>query len=161
MHATPSTFRHWMRCILVLALAVAAAGCSVKWVADYDDATFEEILRVGKKVDRFYGDLLEADASGRAYARFGSRYVELETDIRSLVTRNSARALNEESTRISEIILTLWVKYKDRHKQAGAYTDGNARPDRNRFVRLFAAAASAETAKKLSADDRNVDQDSK
>jgi len=161
MHATPSAFRHLLRFVLILVLTLAASGCSVKWVADYDDSTFEEILKVGKKVDRFYGDLLEAGAAARPYAKFSSRYVELETDIRSLVTRNSARALNEESTRISEIILTLWVKYKDQHLKRGTYSDGNARLDRNRFIRLFAAAASAETAKKLDADDKNTDKESK
>lgn len=145
----------------LLFLAFALGGCAVKLVADYDSVSFEEILKVGKRVDKFYGDLLEAKASDRAYQKFSDRYVEIETDIRSLVTRNKARALNEESTQISEITLNLWLKYKDGHKTKDTYSDGTAKLDRNRFVRLFAAAASAERAKNLDADDKDTAKESK
>lgn len=145
----------------VLLLALAIGGCTVKLVADYDSVAFEEILKVGKKVDKFYGDLLETKASDRAYQKFTPQYVEIETDIRSLVTRNKARALNEESTEISEITLNLWVKYKDAHRTNDTYSDGIAKLDRNRFVRLFEAAASAERAKNLDTDDKDTTKDSK
>lgn len=145
----------------LLLVAFALGGCAVKLVADYDSVAFEEILKFGKKVDRFYGDLLETKPSDRAYQKFGAQYVEIETDIRSLVTRNKARALNEESTQISEITLNLWVKYKDAHRTKNTYSDGTAKLDRNRFVRLFAAAASAERAKNLDADDKDTTKDSK
>ena len=81
----------------------------------------------------------------------------------SVLTRRDehARALNEESTQISEIILKLWVKYKDNHKLKDTYSDGNAKLDRNRFIRLFSSAASAEVAKKLDPDDKNAEKDSK
>lgn len=133
-------------CFLIL-FALALGGCTVKLVADYDAATFEEILKTGKRVDRFYGDLLETKPTDRAYQKFASQYVEIETDIRSLLTRNKARALNPESTRIAEITLNLWSKYKDAHKAKDTYSDGTAKLDRDRFVRVFAAAARAERAK--------------
>jgi hypothetical protein len=142
-------------------LAFSLGGCAVKLVTDYDSVSFEEILKIGKKVDRFYGDLLETKPNERGYQRLSDRYVDLETEIRSLVTRNRARALNEESTQISEIMLKLWVKYKDNHKAKDTYSDGNAKLDRNRFERLFAAAASAERAKNLNADDKDANSDSK
>lgn len=153
--------RQLLRFCFLLLMALSLGGCAVKLVADYDSVAFEEILKVGKKVDKFYGDLLETKSNERAYQKFSDRYVDLETDIRSLVTRNKARALNEESTQISEITLKLWVKYKENHKAKDTYSDGNAKLDRNRFVRLFAAAASAERAKNLDADDKNTDKDSK
>ena len=53
------------------------------------------------------------------------------------------------------------TKYKDQHKQRNDYTDGNAKLDRDRFVRVFAGAASAEEAKKLSAADKDPAADSK
>ena len=147
-------------CFLIL-LAFSLGGCTVKLVADYDSVAFEEILQVGRKVDKFYGDLLESKSSERAYQKFSDRYVEIETDIRSLVTRSGARALNEESTQISGITLNLWVKYKDGHKAKDTYSDGTAKLDRNRFIRLFAAAASAERAKNLDADDKDASKESK
>jgi len=140
---------------LLFALVVGLAGCApVQFVADYDAATFEEILSVGKKVDRFYGDLLESPEANRPYAEYSGKYVEIETDIRSLWLRNQARPLNQESTRISKIILEFWIKYKDEHLADGGYGNGEAKLDRNRFSRLFAAAANAELAKKLEDGDQ-------
>lgn len=161
MQISRQFFKQLLRFGFLLLLAFALGGCAVKLVADYDSVSFEEILKVGKKVDKFYGDLLEAKSSDRAYQKFSDQYVEIETDIRSLVTRNTARALNEESTQISEITLSLWLKYKDGHKTKDTYSDGTAKLDRNRFVRLFAAAASAERAKNLDADDKNTAKESK
>jgi hypothetical protein len=149
------------RLVLLTLLLIAAAGCSVKFVADYDAATFDEILRVGKSVDRFYGEMLEVPEAQRQYAKYSTKYVEIETDIRSLLMRNKARPLNAESIKINETILNLWLKYKNNHQKADTYRTGVARLDRNRFLRLFAAAADAEAAKRLDGDDRNPDKDSK
>jgi uncharacterized protein involved in high-affinity Fe2+ transport len=147
--------------VLALFLSLVASGCAIKLVADYDSAAFEEILATGKKVDKFYGTLIETKPEGRRYAAFSEQYVALEADIRGMVTRNQARALNSESTEISGLILKLFVKYKDLHKKNDNYSDGTAKLDRNRLARMFASAASAEEAKKLSADDKDPEKDSK
>lgn len=137
-------------CVLIVLIAVS--GCAIKLVADYDSTTFEEILNVGKKVDRFYGDLLEVPEK-RPYQTFADKYVEIETDLRSLYTRNQARALNQESTRISEIMLQHWVAHKKRHKTDNNYPTAIAELERERFTRLFIAAADAEKAKNLAKED--------
>ena len=149
------------RLVLLTLLLVAASACSVKFVADYDAATFEEILKTGKIVDRFYGDLLEAPEGQRKYATYSARYVEVETDIRSLLTRNQVRPLNTESIKINETILNLWDKYKANHKKNDTYGTGIAQLDRGRFLRLFKAAADAETAKRLDSEDKDSNKDSK
>lgn len=141
---------------IIMLAALSLGGCMVKLVADYDSATFEEILRDGKKVDRFYGDLLETVENARPYRNYADNYVEIETDLRSLYLRNKARALNAESTRISEIILQLWVKYKEAHSAKDGYSNGMAKLDRAKFTRLFLAAADAEAAKKLASEDTAV-----
>lgn len=159
MNSQVLPFNRLLALLLALLLAVSASGCAVKFVADYDSAAFEEILATAKKVDKFYGTLLETKAESRQYSSFSEQYVTLETDIQGMVTRNQARALNSESTEISRIILRLFTKYKEQHKTRNTYTDGNAKLDRDRLVRLFLAAASAEEAKKLSSDDKNADKD--
>jgi hypothetical protein len=53
------------------------------------------------------------------------------------------------------------VKYKESHKIKNTYSDRTAQLDRNRFSRLFAAAANAEKAKELDGDDANPDKESK
>ena len=123
--------------------------------------TYEEIIRVGKEVDKFYGLILEKDESDRSYSDYSVKYVELESELRSLYVRNLSRPLNEESTKISKSILELWVKYKKNHKSKNKYKSGNLKLDRNRFVRLFSSAASAEVAKNLDQDDANASKESK
>ncbi len=152
---------HWFSLIFFLVIAFGLGGCSIKLTADYDANTFEEILKVAKKVDRFYGNLLEVPQEERRYSRYAEQYVEIETDIRSFVTRTKAKPFNEESTNISEIILKLWIKYKRVHQTNDGYHSGVAELDRGRFVRLFNAAAAAEEAKKLNLDDRDVGMESK
>ena len=161
MNSQVLPFNRLLAFLLALLLAVSASGCAVKFVGDYDSAAFEEILTTAKKVDKFYGTLLETKAESRQYSSFSEQYVTLETDIQGMVTRNQARALNSESTEISQIILKLFTKCKELHKTRNTYTDGIAKLDQKRFVRLFGSAASAEEAKKLSIDDKDADKDSK
>lgn len=136
---------------LLIFTVFVLSGCSVKLVADHDLKTYEEILRVGKSIDEFYGDLLETPAESRKYKKYSEKYVKLESELRSLYVRNKSRPLNEESTKISESILKLWVKYKEKHKTKNSYKDGNAKLDRNKFVNIFISAASAELAKNIEA----------
>jgi predicted secreted Zn-dependent protease len=110
-------------------------------------------------VDQFYGALLERQQDQRPYAQFSSQYVEIESELRSLVTRNQVRPLNQESTKISQTILDLWQKYKAAHQKTNGYTTAIATLHRNRFTRLFNAAASAEEAKKLPAEDRDTSKE--
>jgi len=144
--------------LLAICFLLSAGGCAIKLVADYDSNTLEEIFKVSKEVDRFYGNLLETAEADRKYSKYAEQYVNIETDIRSLVMRNKARPLNEESTRISETILNFWVKYKQNHKEKDVYSNGMAKLDRQKFVRLFTAAAEAE---KIKDEDCNVEKTGK
>ncbi len=152
----------WVAGLILLSL-LALGGCPVKFVADYDAATYEEILRVGKEVDKFYGLLLEAPENGRSYKNYSVKYVELEASIRSLYVRNLSRPLNKESTRIIQIILDQWLVVKEQHqdKNRDTYSTGNAKLDRNRFQRLFVSAVTAEEAKKPGPGDKGPGKDSK
>ena len=156
-----SVSKRGLAIVLAAFTCLGLASCSVQLVADYDSTTYEEILRVGKKVDLFYGNLLEVPEKDRKYSNYSEKYVEIETDLRSLYMRNRSRPLNQESSEISRIILDLWVKYKDAHQKRDAYSSGIARLDRGRFQRLFGSAADAEAAKKLDPGDKDEKQDSK
>src|SRR5688500_9745060 len=147
-----TTLRVILRCGLLVTALLAAACAPIRLIADYDAASVEETIRVGKQVDVFYGQIVELDSAARTYAPFADRYIEIEAEIRSLVRRNTARPLNSESTQISRTILGFWIDYHQKHKTKNRYQD--ARFDRRRFERLFDAALSAEVAKRLPADDR-------
>jgi len=139
--------------LIALALVTALTSCAqLRFVSEYDVKTFEETIRIGKRVDAFYGKLIELAPDQRTYSQFSGDYVDIEADIRSLVRRNTSRQLNVESKQISEDILAFWQQYKEKHKTKNAYPD--ARFDQQRFERLFNAAAAAEEAKKLKTGDK-------
>jgi len=134
--------------VFIFILLVGLHGCALKLVDDFNVATYEATLNTSKFVDRFYGGLLETETNKRPYRQYSAQYVEIETEIRSLYMRNKARPLNEESTRIIDNILGLWLKYKARHKLRNTYSDGNAKLERKRFSKMFISALNAEEAKK-------------
>jgi len=116
------------------------------------------LFRQLKEVDKFYGGLLEMPESNRQYSKFSEKYVELESELRSLYIRNKSKPLNEESGEISKIILDFWLKYKAKHKEKDKYSNGNAKLDKSKFIRLFTSAANAESAKKLASEDKDVNK---
>ena len=129
-------------------LAFMLSGCAVKFVADYDSKTEDAIFDAAKRVDLFYGKLLETPEAARPYEAFAEQYASVEADLNSLVLRNSVRQYNDDSTEIAEKILGFWQKYRGLHRERNTYSTGNAELDRDRFRRLFAYLARAEGAKK-------------
>ncbi|HUJ11625.1 MAG TPA: hypothetical protein VL171_16555 [Verrucomicrobiae bacterium] len=129
-------------------LALLLCGCAIKFVADYDSKTEDAIFDDAKRVDLFYGKLLDTPERDRQYKAFADQYESIEADLNSLVLRNKVRPYNEDSTEIAEKILGFWQKYRGLHKQRDGYSTGNAELDRDRFRRLFAYLARAEGAKK-------------
>jgi hypothetical protein len=137
---------------IVLAIVLTFAGCAYKIVSDYDPATFEEILSVSRKVDRFYGYLLEAPEP-RPYEKYAQQYVDIEADLRSLYIRNQVRLLNQESARISQITLDQWIAARQRHRRENNYRTPIAELERERFTRVFLSGATAERTKSLAAEE--------
>lgn len=178
------------RFICIFMFVSLLTSCShIKLVADYDTTTYEETIRIGKSVDFFYSTMLDAKNEDRTYDKYAGKYTEIDADIRSLVRRNAARELNQESKTITNNILGFWEKYRCNHKnryrsrplsnddicdnydeckdikdetQKAACVSRKGYPtarfDRDRFSRLFNAAAAAEEAKKLTISDKNPNQ---
>jgi hypothetical protein len=139
---------------LLVCLSVCP-GCSVKLVSDYDQSTADELIRIAKKVDMFYGNMSELPDIEREYGKYSKDYVDIESDIRSLVIRNRMRPLNDESIKISETILTEFVKYRKSHKEENLYKNTLLVLHRNRLLRLFTAMSIAEQAKQINSEDKN------
>lgn len=95
---------------LVLACLLLASCQHIQLVAEYDTKTFEETVGIGREVELFYGRLQELPPDQRTYLQFADRYVEIEADLRSLVRRNAACALNNQSREVSENILRFWER---------------------------------------------------
>jgi hypothetical protein len=123
----------------------------VKIVPSYDSKIADQINSLTKTVDKFYLSMLEttkAEDGGRAFSKFSEKYVDIEVELNSLLNENKVRPLNENSTRICEITLQLWMKYKEEHKKNNTLTDGLIKLNRLTLTDLFLAMQNAEIAKK-------------
>jgi hypothetical protein len=125
------------------------SGCTVKYVAEYDSYIKEEIVQIAKKVDLFWGKLIDTPIEDRKYDAFKDQYNEIETDIRGLLIRNQIRTLNKLSTKQVSNLLDLWMEDKKNHKKSNTFTDFEAKRHRKQFVRVFIAIAKGEEAKNM------------
>lgn len=131
-------------------IAGMLSACTVKLVSDYDASIKEETLEIAKKVDLFWGKLLDTEVDERKYASFKDQYNEIETDIRGLLMKNKIREQNEISTKQIENLLNLWIDDKKIHKENDTFSDFEAESHREQFVRVFTAIAKGEEAKNIS-----------
>lgn len=133
--------------ILALLFPLLLSCCTVQYVAEYDASVKDEIISVAKRVDLFWGTLLDSEATQRPYAQYQEQYNQIESDIRSLMMRNAIRPLNKASTRQGEIALKLWQQDHENHKANDTISDFIAKRHREQFTRVFTAMAMGEEAK--------------
>jgi len=127
-------------------------SCRVTLLPEYSAELSKNIKNTAKLVDKFYLLMYEttsAENDGRNYDKFAGQYVEIEVEINSLLNQNKIRPLNENSTRICEITLELWQKYREEHKTDNTLSNGLIRLNRLTFSDLFFAMQVAEEGKKL------------
>lgn len=135
--------------ILTAVVLAVTAGCPMRFVADYDSAVVEEIFLISKKVDMFFGKILETSGENREYDNFKNTYIEIEADLRSLLRRNEVRAFNEPTIKQINIALELWQSDKAKHKEKNTVSDFIAKSHRKQFARVFVAMAQGEIAKDI------------
>jgi hypothetical protein len=137
---------------LSLMFAVALCGCTVKWVADYDQASADKIGAAYERVDRMYERLAAAPAAERTYDKFADDWSGIATDLRGIALRQKSRTTNDESAEILDRMVASWETSRAKHKQrseadsanANAYPDSLISLDRQQLEAEFVAALSAE-----------------
>ncbi|MCY7421528.1 MAG: hypothetical protein LH478_07275 [Chitinophagaceae bacterium] len=134
----------------LLSFLLVFASCKVQLVSNYDMELSNEINNTAKKVDNFYLTMQEIAADKRQFVNFSTSYIGIEVDLNSLVIKNRVRPLNAESTRIAEITLQLWEKYKEEHKKDNTLSNGLIRLNKKTFSDMFYAMQVAEEGKKVS-----------
>ncbi len=138
--------------LAVFAIIVFASGCRITLIPPYDEQLADQIETTAKEVDLFYLDIQETTSNEngeRAYSNFAGQYAGIEAELNSLLYKNKIRPLNENSTRICEITLDLWKKYKNEHKEDNKISDGVIELNRLTFNDLFFAMQVAEKAKDI------------
>lgn len=127
-------------------------SCKVTFVPNYNANIAEQIDNTTKAVDKFYLLMLETTSTeneGRNFKKFSGQYVDIEVELNSLLNKNKIRPLNENSTRICEITIELWLKYKNEHKKDNTLSDGLIKLNRKTFNDLFFSMQVAEKGKAL------------
>jgi hypothetical protein len=112
---------------LYLGLFFGISGCKITLVPSFDARIQEQIESTSKEIDRFYLTMMDLNTNekgGRAYEKFREGYINVEVELISLLNKNKVKPLNTHSTRICEITLQMWRKYKIEHKEDDAIPDG-------------------------------------
>lgn len=153
----PATFQYPRQLALIVGFLslLAVFSCRISLVPPHDALIMEQIDETAKAVDKFYLSMLETTSNSggeRAYEAFVEDYVNIEVELNSLLNKNKIRPLNQNSTRISEITLQLWLKYKTEHKEDNSLPDGMIELNRKTFADLFYAMQVAEKAKEIIAN---------
>ncbi|MFZ4455482.1 MAG: hypothetical protein ACOYOT_04605 [Bacteroidales bacterium] len=148
---TPSP-KYLFKTLLLFSLLLSFFGCKVALLPPYEAQMVQQIEETAKSVDKFYMIMLEASAEAndtRAYEKYVPQYVAIEVELRALLNKNRVRPLNQHSTRICEITLQLWQKYKAEHKKEKALGNGEIRLNQKTFNDLFYAMQVAEKGKDI------------
>ena len=143
----------YFRSISLLALSLvllSMASCKAQYVADHDVSIQNEIIRIAKRVDLFWASLLDKPANRRDYDSSKQDYLEIESELRSLVFQNEIRYQNTEITKQANNALDLWLKNKALHKKSNRVEDFEAELHRQKLLNIFTAMARGEALKKIS-----------
>lgn len=143
---------HYLSILLISLNMLVLPGCRVALIPAHDSLIAAQVNETAKKVDQFYLSMLETtvvDNDGRAYSKFVDQYVSVEVELNSLLNKNKVRPLNQNSTRICEITLQLWIKYKEEHKKNNKLSNGIIKLNQKTFSDLFFAMQMAEDGKKV------------
>ncbi|MCH6235357.1 hypothetical protein [Cognataquiflexum rubidum] len=138
--------------LIYLGLIISISGCKITLVPSYDAQIKEQIESTSKEIDRFYLTMMDKTTNsegGRSYEQFREGYINIEVELLSLLKKNRVRPLNTHSTRIGEITLELWRKYKQEHKEDNAIPDGLIKLNMLAMSDLFYAMLIAEKGKEL------------
>ena len=133
----------------LLLLLLLHTGCTVQYVAAFDENVRDQIYELAEEVDKFWGTMLEMPEGEREYEQFRDQYVDIETKLRSLLLKNEARPGNEESAEQSRILLELWIEDKEIHREQDSFNNFLANRHRRQFTEVFTAMARAEEEKRM------------
>jgi len=96
---------------------------SVKLVPDYSEAIETQIIETQKQNEKLYLELLEQPENKRTYTSFSKEYLEVESNINSILFQYQTREKNEDFVKMAKLLKDNFNQYKKEHKDKKTLSD--------------------------------------
>lgn len=111
--------------VLTSCLLIALSSCiSVKLVPDYSEIIENQIIETQKQNEKLYTELLELPEDKRTYTSVSKQYVEIESNINSILFQYQTREKNEDFVKMAKLLKDNFLQYKKEHKDKKTLNDG-------------------------------------
>jgi hypothetical protein len=111
--------------VLTSCLLLSLSSClSVKLVPDYSEAIEKQIIETQKLNETLYIELLEQPEDKRTYSSIVKQYLEVESNINSILFQYQTREKNEDFVKMAKLLKDNFIQYKKEHKDKKILTDG-------------------------------------
>jgi hypothetical protein len=108
--------KHQINFLLILILLIIASGCSVKFIADYDEVTDKLVTELQRKIEYFFLDLEYNFGTPEAdYENYIEFYKEIKTDLKLLELRASALPQNEITVKQVKLVQKNFLLFEEIH----------------------------------------------
>jgi len=103
--------------LLLLLLPIIVSGCSVKFIADYDEVTDKLVTDLQRKMEYFFLDLeYKFDTPEADYKNYIEFYKEIKTDLKLLELRSSALPDNEITVKQVKLVQKNFLLFEEIHQ---------------------------------------------
>ena len=110
--------KHRINFLLLLLLPIVASGCSVKFIADYDEVTDKLVTELQRKMEYFFLDLEYNFGKPEAdYENYIEFYKEIKTDLKLLELRASALPQNEITVKQVKLVHKNLLLFEEIHME--------------------------------------------
>lgn len=147
--------RRRLLALALVALAVlAAGGCTVRLISDYDETIDRSASQLQKEMDSFLTQMETDEGDAVTYGANRSFYPYYATEVRAVLVRAQAHPKNELSVAQYELMLDSLVDLEDAHRGDEGVEDEGTLPVeaipafRDLFNQSWAAIIRLEVAKK-------------
>ena len=105
-------------------LLLSLSSCvSVKLVPDYSEALESQIIETQKLNEKLYIELLEQPEDKRTFESASKQYMEVESNINSILFQYQSREKKEDFVKMGQILKDNFLQYKKEHKNKKTLND--------------------------------------
>ncbi|TMI78144.1 MAG: hypothetical protein E6H10_17685 [Bacteroidetes bacterium] len=138
--------------LAVMLMCLASFHCKVTLVPPYDAGVEQQIVNTAKMNDRLYLEMQDEPVADRTYNKYSSKYLDIESEINSILLKNQARRQSHDLIVITNNLKTLFVQFKDKHKQDSTISDADIKLNQLQIAAAWKALLVAERGLKLAGE---------